>query len=209
MPGSKQLTLNQKAKWTPIIIDRDFPNGQTHLCFYCCQEFIENDPQYCKEWEHLNNDEQDNRPENLVWAHARCNELKKKNADWQILAHDKLKKNVRFHSESLGGREGGGSSTAHTQIQPNEQIDANADAAIEAEKFLTERLLPFLGKLPLEERIDFSDAADTIAFRCYKKHGHGSQNTITRILKMLTCGDAPFEKVKQDGRTWIRRRTGN
>lgn len=209
MTGSQQLTLNQKAKWTPLILERDFPNEQTPTCFYCGQEFIEHDKEYAKEWEHLNNNEKDNRPENMAWAHSRCNELKKTNSDWQVLAFEKLKKNVRWHSESMGGSERGGTKTAHSQTQPNEQIDANADAAMEAERFLTERLLPLIGKSAVETEVDFSEAADTIAFRCYKKHGHGSQNTITRILKMLTCGDAPFERTKRDGRTYIVRRKGN
>jgi len=206
--GSKQLTLHQKAKWTPIILQRDFPDGHTPECFYCKQEFIDRDPDYQKEFEHLNNNDSDNRPENLVWAHSKCNELKKNNVEWQVLAHEKLRKNERWYFESVGegGRER--SNTAHTQVQPNEQIDANADASNEAEKYLAERLLPQGGRIAIDDKLDFNEASHVITYRCYKKHGHGSQNTITRILKMLTCEDSPFERVKIDGRTWIVRRTG-
>ena len=206
--GSKQLTLNQKSKWTPLIIERDYPDQHTPVCLYCGQEFINGDKDYQKEWDHLNNNDSDNRPENLVWAHARCNELKKTNADWQIIALEKLKKNERWNPEFVwrGGVEG--IFPIHSQIQPNEQIDANADASNEAEKYLAERLLPQLGRSAIDDKIDFNIAADVIAFRCYKKHGHGSQNTITRILKMLTCQDSPFDRVKIDGRTWIVRRVG-
>jgi hypothetical protein len=204
--GSKQLTLNQKAKWTPIILQRDFPEEQTPHCFFCKKEFIDHDQDYQKEWEHLNNNDADNRPENLVWAHAKCNELKKKNTEWQVLASDKLRKNVKWNSEYVG--EGRRNNTAHTQIQPNEQIDANADACNEAEKYLAERLLPQMGKPAIDDKIDFNKAADVISYRCYKKQGHGSQNTMTRILKMLTCDDSLFDRVKLDGRTWIVRRTG-
>lgn len=205
--GTKQLTLTQKAKWTPVILERDFPNGITPTCLYCGQNFIDNDPDYDREWDHLDCNRRNNTPENLAWAHRRCNILKERKLDWQYIAQDKKKQNEKWHGGSLGEREG--NKTAHTQMQPNEQIDANADAALETEKYLTERLLPLPGKIPAEQRLDFTEAADVIAYRCYKKHGHGSQNTITRILKMLTCDDSPFDRVKQDGRTWIVRRTGN
>ena len=204
--GTKQLSLNQKARWKPIIMERDFPDGKMPICFYCKQEFIAHDAEFKQEWEHLNNNPGDNRPENLVWAHARCNEIKKKKAEWQVLAIDKLNENVRWHSESLGG--GGGNNTAHTQTQPNEQIEANSAAIGEAEMYLIERLLPLPGKPAVEERLDFYKTADTIAYRCYRKYRHGSQNTTTRILRMLTCDDAQFTTEKKDGREWIVRRTG-
>lgn len=210
MAGTKQLTLNQKAKYAPVIIERDYPNNQEHTCFYCEQPFIEHDKLYCKEWEHLNNNAEDNRPENFVWAHARCNELKKTNTDWQIRAHDKLKKNVRWHSESLGGRAGEEAKTAHTQAQPNEQIDANADAISVCEKYLIERLLPTAsGRDAAETELDWQDTEDALSFICYRKFKHGSQNTIRRYLKLLTSGPAPFKSLQKDGRTYIVRRTEN
>lgn len=208
MMGTRTLTLTQKAKWTQLILNRDFPEGQP-FCFYCGQEFIERDKDYCREWDHLNNNAGDNRPENLVWAHAKCNELKKRNLEWQVRATEKLKKNVRQALESLGGGGDEKAKTAHTQAQPNEQIDANADAITVCEKYLTERLFPkSTGKKPPEAELDWNDTEDALGYICYRKFGHGSQNTIRRYLKILTSGPAPFDRASKDGRTYIMRRTG-
>jgi hypothetical protein len=190
-------------------MERDHQEDEP-VCFYCQQQFIENDTDYCKEWEHLNNNTGDNRPENLVWAHAKCNELKKKNFDWQFKAHEKLKKNVIWHSESLGGRGEKEAKTTHTQAQPNEQIDANADAISVCEQYIAERLLPhFSDRQAAEKELDWTDTEDALSFLCYKKFRHGSQNTIRRYLKLLTSGPAPFKKESRDGRDFIIRRTEN
>ena len=208
MAIAKQLTLNLKTRYTPIILQRDYPNGVTPTCFYCEQRFIKNHPLWKKEWDHLDNDTTHNDVSNHVWAHAHCNERKKNDLDWQILASEKKKQNEKWAVESLGEGEKKRVNTAHTQTQPNEQIDANADAARLAEEFLIERLLPRNGRPAIDDQIDFNEAADTIAYRCFKKHGHGSQNTITRILKMLTCDDSSFGREKRDGRTVIFRSEG-
>lgn len=78
---TKQLTMTRKVKWISYLINRD---GKE--CFYCEQRFIEHNPRYRRVFDHLNNNEHDNRVENLVLCHSYCNELKKKDLDWQILA---------------------------------------------------------------------------------------------------------------------------
>jgi hypothetical protein len=62
--GTKQLTMNQKAKWAPLIRERDYEKGEKETCFYCEQRFIKS-KKWQKVWDHLNNNESDNRPENL------------------------------------------------------------------------------------------------------------------------------------------------
>lgn len=37
--NTKQLTLNKKAKFTPIIIERDYPNDTEHTCLFDGQPF--------------------------------------------------------------------------------------------------------------------------------------------------------------------------
>lgn len=207
--GTKNLTLNQKARWTPNILDQYYPNGEVPTCLFCKQEFIENDDLYCKEWDHLNNNSQDNRPENLCWAHAICNERKKHSPEWQVIAMDQLKKNVR-RSESLGGGGGERAKTAHTERQPNEQIDANSDGLQESEKYLTERLLPSVTGNPApESKLDWTKTEDNLSYICYKKYGHGSQKTLRYYLKMLTSDHAPFDTITENGRIYIIRRAGN
>ena len=205
--GTKQLTMNQKAKWTPLIRERDY-EGREETCFYCEQRFIKS-KKWQKVWDHLNNNESDNRPENLVFAHFYCNEKKRFDGEYQILAHEKLKENEKLGLESLGGGGENDSADRDVSMQPNEQIDANKESTKEAELYLIERLLPQNGKPPVDDELDFNDCADAIAFRCYKRYGHGSQNTVTRILKMLTSEEAPFAREKRSGRMKIFTRDGN
>ena len=207
--GTKQLTMNQKAKWTHLIRQRDYEKEDEETCFYCEQRFIQKIKRYQKVWDHLNNNESDNRPENLVFAHWHCNEKKRFDAELQIMAHEKLKENQRLALESLGGGGENCSTNKDTSMQPNEQIDANKEATNEAELYLIGRLLPQNEKSPIDPEIDFNDCADSIAFRCYKKYGHGSQNTIVRILKMLTSEDAPFAREKRNGRMKVFARNDN
>jgi len=204
---TKQLTQNQKVKWTALIMKRDYADGQEPTCFFCEQIFLEGDPRWKKEWEHLNNNPEDNRPENLVWVHHLCNQKKKNNTDWQILANEKLQENIMWaesESESLG--EGG--KTPDKNTQPNEQIDANKTESQLAEEYLNERLLGRNENLPPETEIDYNETRDSLTYLHYKKYGHGSQNTFDRILKMLTSEAAPFDREKRNGRLKIFRRDG-
>ncbi len=202
---TKQLTLNQKAKYTPILIRRDFPDGGPSLCFFCEQRFIPNKSKWLQEWEHLNNNPEDNRPENLVWAHAYCNEKKKYKTDWQILAQEKLEANVKWHdSESLGER----GETSDKNTQPNEQIDANKAESQLAEEYLNARLLGRNGNPPPESELDYNETKDSLTYLHFKKFGHGSQNTFDRILKMLTSEVATFDREKRNGRMKMFRRDG-
>jgi len=204
--GTKQLTLNQKAKFTPIIEKRDLPNGEEPFCFYCEQRFIGTDHKWRKTFDHLDNDTTNNIPENLVFAHWDCNQKKKSNPEWQVIASDKLKENLLLALESLG--EGGENNNADKNTQPNEQIDANKEESKLAEEYLNERLLARYGKEPAETELDYNDTRDSLTYLNYKKFDHGSQNTFDRILKMLTSPAAPFDRDKRNGRLKIFRRQG-
>lgn len=204
--GTKQLTLNQKTKFTPIIVKRDFPNGQILVCFFCEQRFIESNPKWKRTFDHLDNNTTHNFPENLVFAHWHCNQKKKFNPEWQVLANDKLQENLLLASESLG--EGRNNDNADKNTQPNEQIDANKEACKLVEEYLIERLLSHNGKDPVEKELDFHETSESLSYIYYKKYTHGSQNTFDRILKMFTSKAAPFDRDKRDGRMKIFRRCG-
>ena len=108
-----------------------------------------------------------------------------------------------------GPVEGGmGGDKTHEQTQPNEQIDANAQILEISDKYLAENLLSQNGRPPHEDELFWSETRDTIAFRCYKKHQHGSQNTVDRALKLLTCGEAPYRRTKIGGNLKILKREG-
>jgi hypothetical protein len=197
--NTKQLTLNKKAKFTPIIIERNYPDGAEHTCIFCGQPFIDDDPDWRRVWEHLDNNDSNNEVWNMDWAHDRCNQIKKFSAELQIIAHDKIKINKKWISASLGG----GGEKLNKETQPNEQIDANREASQITELYLIERLLPCGDRPPIDKELDYNDTKDVITYRCYKKFGHGSQNTIDRALKMMTCSESPFCRKKRDGRLVI------
>ncbi len=179
--NTKQLTLNKKAKLTPIIIERDYSSNAEHTCIFDDQPFIDDDP----DW-------------NLAWSHARCNQLKKYSAELQTIAHDKIISNKKWVSASLGEEEG----KINKETQPNEQIDANREASQVTELYLIERLLPCGDRPSIDNELDYNDARDSITYLCYKKFRHGSQ-IIDSALKMITCSESPFCKEKCNGRLVI------
>ena len=197
--GTKQLTANQKAKWFPLKIEQD-----GNVCWYCKMEFVEQVFKWRREWDHLNNHENDNRFENFVLAHQECHQKKKFDFDMQFLAREKLKENES--SGSLGEREG--EKNADIQTETNMEIDSNIEFARITEEFLTERLKSRNGKQPVETELDSKITMDTITYLCRKETGHGSQNTIRRIIDEFCCPFADFEKVKKKGRFVIQLRNG-
>ena len=205
--GTKNITLNQKAIWTPIIMERDFPNEETPLCFYCEQRFIKEDPKWCQEWDHLNNNPQDNRPENMVWAHAQCNEKKKYNIDWNIIAAEKLKKNVKLHSDSLGARGREGSFSAHKET--SDEADVSAVIIKHATQFLAQELLPQNGKPPQRKEIFLKEAVECVDYLTKKEIGRGSHAAVQRHLETLSCTiSKEYGRKPVNGKQLIFRREG-
>ena len=66
---TQHLTYSQKKKWTSLILQRDGSN-----CFYCMLP-IEHEED--REFDHLDNVESHNYPENLVFCHHACNVKKR------------------------------------------------------------------------------------------------------------------------------------
>ena len=100
---TKQLTMNNKVKYISVIKKRD-----GDICFYCLRLFVPEVQRWTREFDHLNNDETDNRVENLVFAHRECNNKKKNYIDWQLLAQTKLQENEKsgissYQVNSLNG----------------------------------------------------------------------------------------------------------
>ncbi len=197
--GTKQLTATQKAKYLQIIIKRD-----GNVCFYCKMSFVQQVPKWYREFDHLNCKREDNRTENLVIAHQECNQKKKFDSDMQILALAKLKQNE--NSGSLGEREGEKKLAILTET--NMEIDSNIEFARITEEFLTDHLQSRNGRPPVDTELDFKITMDTITHLCRKETGHGSQNTIRRILDEYCCPIEIFEKIKKKGRFVIQRRNG-
>lgn len=196
---TKRLTMTQKSRWLSYLIKRD-----GNCCFYCEQRFLKSDQRWQRVFDHLNNKVEDNRPENLVLSHWRCNEQKKNDTDMQIRAYEKLENNEHL-AESLGVEE----RKNLTNTETNMEIDTNTEFSKAAEEYLIEHLFPHNGKPALETILDYKETLDSITLRCYRKNNHASQNTIRRILDMLCSLEGNFEIVKSEGRRKIRLRKEN
>lgn len=182
---SKHLTPKQKADYLDLIIARD----AEFACWYCKKEFLSlSDYLY----DHLNNNRQDNRIDNLVLACRTCNNKKPHVIEMCVLALDKLSEN----EISNYMREKNLSKTAKKE---------DTEIQISVENYT-------LAKLWLIKEIDsrgyvlFSEALDCISYECREKTGHGSQQSVRQYINTLTSKVAPFEIVKNDkGKKIIRR----
>lgn len=186
-----RLTHRRKKEDFPIIVQRD-----GYVCFYCEEEFDVNHP---PEFDHLNNNPDDSRVENLVLAHHECNNKKKFNADWQIKAQEKLHQNERTVLASERRQADTGTIEELTSSQAINQALVPI-----ARQWLSEHLI-------MEQEINLKDAVNAIVNLCRKQTGFGSQPVIYRYIEAWTNpynGDLTLSK-NENGKTIIRRRSEN
>lgn len=212
MSGTKQINHKQKMEWTPIVMERDYPGLKYEecTCIYCHQLFHENSKTLCREWEHLNDNKTDNRPENMAWAHAICNEEKQTNFDWKLIALDKLKENVRWAQQNDPAREGERAWEFSAHKQTSNEADVAAVLYKHAVQFLAHELLPQNGNKPKRESISLKEAAECVDYRTKKETGgSGSQSAAQRHLETLSCTiSEEYERRNVNGKQIIFRRIG-
>ena len=177
---SRKLTAAQKHKMFKYLVDRD-----GYLCFYCKKKFKSvRDPIY----EHLNNDETDDREDNLVLAHQSCNILKSTQKDKKYLdmAELKLIENEK-HAGDLYVRE--------SFLKKNSKDEASTEITISkkcfdiTEKYVTDNVLA-------NGWVVYKETMDSIVYLCRKKIGYGSEQQIRSHIQALTSHVAPFEITK-------------
>ena len=177
---ARKLTAAQKHKMFKYLVDRD-----GYLCFYCKKKFKSvRDPIY----EHLNNDETDDREDNLVLAHQRCNVLKSTQKDKKYLdmAEEKLAENEK-HAGDLYVRE--------SFLKKNSKDEASTEITISkkcfdiTEKYVTDNVLA-------NGWVVYKETMHSIVYLCRKKIGYGSEQQIRSHIQALTSHVAPFEITK-------------
>jgi hypothetical protein len=201
LPPAKSLTLNIIAKRTPLLIERDYPDGTEQTCCFCDQRFLPGHTKWRKTWEHLDNNKQNEELWNLAWAHWWCNEKKKNDADMQIYARELIKKNLdwqqSFDSESARERE------RENKTDEQTEIDLNVAHRQIVSEFLAE-------KIPNDSlQVDFNDAINCIVLRCETQTGHGSKQSVRNYIDVQCCTEGKYTKEKIKGKTILKRRTGN
>lgn len=191
-------TSNQNDKKIPRIIKRD-----GNVCFFCKQPFHSEISGLERVIDHANNKENDHRIENSLIAHMKCNDEKKWNIDFQILALDALKKNLSVAPESLGESE--------RQKCKERGIDELTEGDINE---IVNKLvkLELQTKLPVENYetvISYKKTLKGIHFLLIEETGNnrGSEQACRRGLDAFCSMYAPWIDEKQGkGNRIIRRR---
>ncbi len=170
--------------------------GDKFLCFYCECTFSAINP---AEYEHLNNNPSDNRPENIVYACHSCNNKKKFNFDLQIMAQEKLESNekavlMRERRQADSG----------TKIDLSSQQEINKTNTQITDQFLLEHTLH-------GESFVLKDGVDAIVNICQENNGTGSQSAVYRYLdyKCNPINGKYTIFLNSEGKNAVRRRTEN
>lgn len=193
---TRQLTERQKAKWIEGLIERD-----THQCFYCKGKFGKDGFIF----EHLNNNPQDNRFDNLVLAHQSCNVRKASNPEYQVRAIDKLRENES--KNFLGEWERERKHSTHKDT--SDEADLNKTIIRIAKQFLIQELLPQMGHEPRRDEIHMKEAIECICYLIQEETGRGSHTAVQRHLETITCTiSKQFTRKEINGKKYIIRRDG-
>ena len=180
---TKSLTQAQKQKYLPMLIKRD----DGFQCFYCKAVLKSN---YV--FDHLNGNRLDNRIENFVLSHQKCNIDKIENVEYQLIADEKLAQNEEMGLHYL---EDG---TAHENN--SSEIEINKALYNFTKQHITE-------KIALEGKYSFNDAIAELPYLSQERFRHGSEMSIRRYIKQLTCKSSEWQVIKDDkNKKWITKR---
>lgn len=186
---SKTLTQTLKAKYLPQLIDRD-----GNQCFYCKGRFHMWIKKYKREFDHLDNNESHNDISNIVICHAKCNDEKRTNGDYQIMASEKLSKNIKSGDILI-------KSHADTDKETGTEVDSNAIFYDVMKEVLKE-------KISKSSIYSVKDIVNLATAKGYIEVGHCSQTTMYRVLDVLTTEIFKWEKFKDEKQRWyIRERS--
>ncbi len=176
---SKTLSHKKKLEYLPLLIERDCGFS----CHYCKRDLRVNDYIY----EHLNNNRNDNRVENLVLSCQSCNIKKINDFDMRIIADEKLKENEdkNFVREKISDENSSNPITT--------EIDINTSNFDITEQYLYEII-------NTDGHILYSAALNSCVFLCKKKTGHGSQQAIRNYLATLTSEVAPYKIERNENK---------
>ena len=181
-------TIAQKRKLFKYLVERD-----GFRC-YLCEKGFKNTREAVLE--HLDDNWNDNREDNLALAHQKCNLEKTNNIKFSDKATEKLEENEShmYVGESFFKNE-------EKKDQSSKEIEISNKCYEITEEYLTEKLLN-------DGFIDYKGVIPTIVYLARKKIGHGSEQSIRSHLQALTSLVAPYEITKnKKGKKIIKKRT--
>jgi len=160
-----------------------------NLCLY---DELEVDPFNC-DIDHLDNNPYHNDIRNKVLCHHKCNLEKKNNIDYQVIASDKLKANMR--------------NTFNIEYDESDHASPEIKHNIKISQFVEQHLYE---KINTHGFIKWEDALNGFTYLCVKKFGHCSQTTIRKHLDAFTSVYGPYKKsVDEHGIKIIVKRNEN
>ena len=190
------LTTSQKDRYMPILIQRDGAN-----CYYCKLPFDPLAQDLKRTFDHLDNDRTNNDIANLVLAHWKCNQMKKYNVEYKVMAADKRNENLDSMDECVP--------IPPTHKEASREIDINVALKKLTWEYLHDRLVGDKVHPPREKKLELNDTASSISFIFWERTGHGSSETVKRHIKEFCSSVAPFTLYEEAGEWLIQRRQGN
>lgn len=186
----RYLSTAEKRRWLQHYLDK-----QESQCLFCKLDFVPNPANDLMSitYEHLDKDVFNNEEWNLALAHKKCNNEKKWNSDYQIIAKDQLELN-RKTLDSL-------SVCKQRPDEPkptSKEIDINVATFNLAEEYLRERL-----KIQNKPALDFNDTMYSIFYLLKETTGHGSSETVKRTLLGFTSTAGPYDKIQDQNGNWV------
>lgn len=179
----RRLTTTLKLKYLPSLITRD-----GFVCYQCSISL--NGIKYI--YEHLNDNRDENRIENIALSCWSCNNKKPHDIGMKEKALRKLAENEG--SNYL--RERKSVDESNQEFPP--EIEINVSNYAITEKYVTSRISS-------SGSIEFSDALDSSVYLCKQRTGHGSQQSVRNYISTLTSDMGPFEIIRrEDGKKIIR-----
>ena len=171
-------TLAQKRKIFKFLVDRD-----GYKCYLCEKGFKSPREPIL---EHLNNQWDDNREDNLALAHQSCNIKKVNDGDFQEKAYLKLEENQpqMYVGETFFKKD--------KKKNVSNEIEISNKCYDMTEEYLTD-------KISSNGWIYYKGLIATIVFLSRKKCGHGSIQSIRSHIQAFTSEFAPFE-ITKDGK---------
>jgi len=170
--------------------------GDKFECFYNGCQFSPVNP---AEYEHLNSNDTDNRPENIVYSCKVCNNRKKFNFDMQIKAQEKLLVNEKAVLTRERTLEDSDTKNDLTSQQEISKTNVNI-----TKRFLHEHTMN-------GESFVLRDGVNAIVNICQDNNCTGSQAAVYRYIEFETNTFNGKYTVCQneDGKNILRRRTEN
>jgi hypothetical protein len=181
-------TIAQKRKLFKYLVERD-----GFRC-YLCEKGFKNTREAVLE--HLDDNWNDNREDNLALAHQKCNLEKTNNIKFSDKATEKLEENEShmYVGESFldNNKENKEAST---------EIEISNKCYEITESYLTEKIID-------NGWILYKGLIHVIVFISRKKIGHGSEQSIRSHIKTLTSEIAPFEiTTNMEGEKIVKKRS--